>query len=565
MSSKTSPATPSRRARRRSLQLVAVAATLATALTACAGGKGQESSGEPSGSAVNRIGLSQVTTGTAAGPVDDVTWYGGYRPVITLDPIGLADYPEETAIPNMCEPLVRVTPDYKLTPGLATTFGYTDDTHYVITIRQGVTFADGKPMTAEDVAYSLGRNLDPKYASNYSGSFAQVKKIEATDDKTVTVTLARRSIDFTTALGTLAGAVVEKDFAEKAGRSFGSPSVGVMCTGPYEFGSYDGSTKLVLTKNDDYWDKAHAAHASTFTFVYPADPSALANGLLSGKIDGGLSLPSNLVTQLQNASSGKLYVGDKGSTPINVDLLFTKSSGASADPAVRQALSLVLDRAAIAKTLFNGTADPLYKVSGPGVWGYAHDAYADAYQSYVAEPDVAKATELVKQSGVGSTELAFAFPAGDPESSQIATVVQQEAKQAGLNVKLVGLPSQQYGAIFADPKARAPYDVILTKNYVELPEPLLLDQLVGDVHGNMNFSGYHDPTVTEKLAQADSTTDDRARAELVIAAEAKLAEGLPAIPIVQPRALVFENSRLTGATLTFSYMTSPWAAAVGAR
>jgi peptide/nickel transport system substrate-binding protein len=540
------------------------AVALTTALTACTGSDGSSDAG-PSGAAVSAVGATDLTTGTATGDLDAVTWWGGYRPVITLDPIGLADYPEETAIPNMCEPLVSVTPDYQLQPGLAAKFGYTDDTHYEITIRTDVTFWDGKPMTAEDVAYSLGRNLDPKYASNYSGAFAQVTGVEATGDDTVTVTLKQRSRSFELALGTLGAAVVEKAFAEKAGRAFGSPSTGVMCTGPFSFTSYDGTSTLVMTKNPDYWNADGAAHASTFTFVYPTDPAALANGLQSGKIDGALSLPSNLADQLQDSSAGTLYVGGEGSTPINVDLLFTAADGPSADLQVRQALSLAIDRAGIAKTVFSGTADPLYKVSGPGVWGYAKSTYDAAYQDFVADPDVAKATSMIKDSGVGDTQLTFGYPASDAESQQVATVVQQEAQQIGLNIKIVGIPNQQYGALFADPKAREAYDLILTKNYIELPEPMNLDSLVGSVAGNMNFSGYQNDTVEKSLAEADRTSDDDARAGLVVTAEKQLAQDLPLIPVAQPRALVFENSRVTGSTLTFSYMTSPWAAAVGAK
>ncbi|MBZ5737095.1 ABC transporter substrate-binding protein [Nocardioides mangrovi] len=549
--------------RNRTIAATIGVAVLALGGTACSGSDSDGAA--PSGAAVSSIGADQLTTGTASGDLDAVTWYGGYRPVITLDPIGLADYPEETAIPNMCEPLMKVTPDYGLEPGLATKGAYTDDTHYVITIRTDVTFWDGKPMTAEDVAYSLGRNLDPTYASNYSGAFAQVTGVKATGDDTVTVTLKQRSRSFEQALGTLGAAVVEKAFAEKAGRAFGSPSTGVMCTGPFEFQSYDGTSRLVMKKNPDYWDADGAAHASTFTFVYPTDPAALANGLESGKIDGALSLPSTLADQLQDSSAGTLYVGQEGSTPINVDLLFTAADGPSADPKVRQALSTAIDRAGIAKTVFAGTADPLYKVSGPGVWGYATSTYDDAYQDFVADADPEAATKLLAEAGVADQQITFGYPAGDAESEQVATVVQQEAQQIGLDIKLVGIPNQQYGALFADPSAREPYDLILTKNYIELPEPMNLDALVGSDAGNMNFSGYHDDAVEQALAEADRTEDDDARAELVVGAEAKLADALPVIPIAQPRALVFEGSKVTGSTLTFSFMTSPWAAAVGAK
>ncbi len=107
--------------------------------------------------------------------------------------------------------------------------------------------------------------------------------------------------------------------------------------------------------------------------------------------------------------------------------------------------------------------------------------------------------------------------------------------------------------------------MILTKNYIELPEPAILDQLVAVPYGTMDFSGYDDPSVTASLQQADATEDTAARAKLVLAAEDTMATGLPAIPVVQPRAVVFENDALTGATLTFSYMSSPWAAAIGGK
>ncbi|WP_017935335.1 ABC transporter substrate-binding protein [Nocardioides sp. Iso805N] len=542
---------------------VLLAGTLTAGLTGCSGG-GNDSSG-PSGKAVSSIGADQVTTGTASKPVAAVTWDGGYRAPVTLDPIGLADYPEETTIPNMCEPLIRVEPDYSLKPGLATSWKYADAHHLVVNLRSGVKFWDGKPMTAADVAYSIGRNLDPKYASNYYGSFAMITDVKATGPSQVTLTMKNHSISAVDGLATLGAAVVEKAFAQNAGRSFGSPKVGVMCTGPFAFESYDGTSKLVMKKNPTYWDSAHAALAATFTLVYPTDPQAIVNGLTSGSIQGAFTLPSNLIAALQNAGSGKIYIGQKGSTPINDDLLFTKETGPTADPRLRQALSEAIDRSGIATSVFHGAADPLYKVSGPGVFGYEKETYQAAYDKATISTDVADAAAKVKASGVGKAPIVFGYPSGDSESQQIATVVQQEAQQIGLNLKITAIPIQQYGSLFSSAKARAPYDLILTKNYIELPEPAILDQLVASKYGTMNFSGYDDPTASAALAQADATDDPTARAQLVLKAEDQMATGLPAIPIVQPRAVVFENDALTGATLTFSYMTSPWAAAIGGK
>lgn len=542
-----------------------VCALLATAAISACGGKAASSSAATSGGAIASIGTSNTTTPAGTKQVDSVTWYGDYRPLYSLDPIKVADYPEETVIPNICEPLIRVSSDYSLSPGLATSYAFTDPTTLVLKLRSGVKFSDGTAMTATDVAYSLNRNLDPKLASNYAYTFATVKAITATDASTVTITFSKPTPVFTSTLAILAGAVVEKAFAEKAGQAFGSPKTGVVCTGPFKFTSYDGTSKLVLTRNDDYWDTAHKALAATFNFVYTPDPSALSNGLKSGQIDGGFDVPTNLIKDLTSATNGKVFLGGPGSTPVNIDLLMAKPSGISADPRVRQALSMVIDRAAIAKTIYDNAADPLYKVTGPGMWGYAKSTFDASYQTFVKPADVTAAKALLAQAGANGKTLTYGYPSGDPTSVQLATVLQQEAAQIGLTLKITGLPNEQYGSLFSDPNARKPFDLFMTKNYVELPEPYQMDSLYGSSKGATNFSGYANANVDESLSQAAQTSDQAARAKLVLSAEDQLAKDLPSIPVVQPRAVVFQNSKITGAPLTFSFMTSPWAAAIGGK
>lgn len=536
------------------------AASLAVLLAACSGSSGSSS---PTGGAVKGVSKSTFQIGTAKGTVGNVNWYGDYRPPISLDPLALADYPEETVIPNMCEPLLRVGANYAITPGLATATDYVDPTHLRLTIRSGVKFWDGTTMTATDVAYSLNRNIDPKVESNYAANFQRVASIVATNPTTVTITFKRPTTEFDPVLGTLSGAVVEKAFAVKAGRAFGSPQKGVMCTGPYRYASFDGTSKLVMTKNPSYWDPAHAAHASSFTFIYPADPSALANAFTSGKIDGGFDVPSGLLSTLKSSTTGKTYVGATGSTPENVDLLIAKSTGTLSDVRVRQALSMVIDRAGIAKKVYDNTADPLYRLSGPGVWGYAQPTFQAAYTP-IAE-NLSEAKKLITAAGAAGKPVTLGYPTGDAQSTQITTVIQQAGNAIGLKVKIQGLPSQQYGSLFADAKARTPFDAFLTKSYVEVPEPLFQDSLLGATGGDNNFSGYSNRTVDSALNAAWGTSDPTARAKLLITAENELAQDLPAIPIVQPRSTVYLSDKLAGATLSFSFMASPWAAAVGGR
>jgi peptide/nickel transport system substrate-binding protein len=434
----------------------------------------------------------------------------------------------------------------------------------VLTLRHGVTFSDGSAVTPADVAFTIQRNLDPADASSYGYAFSNVAGVKVTGPSQVTIDLKRPDETIESSLATLAGAIVKKSFVLSAGKGFGSPKVGVDCTGPYEMQSYDGTSKLVMVRNPHYWDKAHAAKTSTFTFVFPADPSALANGLASGAIDGAMDVPSSLIATLKSAKDGRLFIGDAGSTPVNIDILMTRTTGVLANVKVRQALSDALDRSAIAQKIFLGAADPLYRVSGPGMWGYARSTFAADYAKLPTSPDLAKAKQLVTESGVTGSAT-FAYPAGDPQSEQLATVLQQTASSIGIDLKIQALPAQQYGSLFSDPSMRSKYDAILTKNYVEHPDPVAMDRLYGGTGGGTNFSGYSNSVVDKALLAATQASDPTTRANDVLTAEHQLDQDLPSIPVVGERAVVFQNSAITGAPLTFAYMTSAWAARIGAK
>jgi peptide/nickel transport system substrate-binding protein len=544
-----------------------VAAVLAAALllSACSG-KGSTAGTAAAPSA--NIKADQLTTGTATGPLSAVTWSGDYRPPYSLDPLKTADYPEETILGNVCEALVRTAPDYSLNPGIAKDWKQTDGTHLVFDLDPAAHFSDGKPVTADDVVYSLKRNMDPNEASNYADAFNQVSDISATGPSQVAVTLSVPNYVFVRTLGILAGAIVEKANTLAQGQNFGSPTGKLVCAGPYTVASFDGTNSLVLKKDPNYWDTAHAAKVDTLTFTFAQDEQSFVNGLTQGQIQGAFDLPPAAVGPLQKATGGKLYVGGQGSTTQNVDLVVSKLDGAMADPRVRQALSLAIDRAGIAKAIYSGTADPLYTVAGPGFFQGAPDAaravYQAAYDKLATTPDLKKAADLVTQAGAKGKTATIAYIADGSTFTQLAQVLQQTGSQIGLDLKIVGLPPQQYGSLFTDPKARAAYDGFLTLNYVEFPDPGTMYTSYATKGGIQNFNGYTDSQVEALLAAAVATDDPVTRAQDVVKAQEQVSQDLPWIPIVAPRALVWQANGVTGAPLTFSYMSYAWAASVGA-
>ena len=129
----------------------------------------------------------------------------------------------------------------------------------MVTLKDGVTFWDGKPMTADDVVFSLGRARDAKLGGFYPQVFARVKDIKATGPLEVTITMTEPDYWFRSELSGPAGVVLEKAFVEAAGEKFGTVDGGTMCTGPYKLDSWKTGEGVTIVKNDTYWDTAKPA------------------------------------------------------------------------------------------------------------------------------------------------------------------------------------------------------------------------------------------------------------------------------------------------------------------
>src|SRR6185369_12305458 len=124
----------------------------------------------------------------AKGPIDHFTWNLANGEPASLDWILAYSDSENATLANMCESLMVQNEDMTLSPGLAERIDRPDDKTMVITIRDGVKFWNGAPMTTEDVVFSLSRNLDPKAGSYWASPFYdRVDSIQATGDRQVTV------------------------------------------------------------------------------------------------------------------------------------------------------------------------------------------------------------------------------------------------------------------------------------------------------------------------------------------------------------------------------------------
>ena len=360
---------------RRHSQATATAAIAACTMAIAACSPSSSGSGSSPGNVSPVAGLAAVTpVGTK--PVSSVIW-ATIRDVISLDPIFSAGYPEYTADSLMCESLLRQAPDGSLQPGLATVSNPSPAT-LVFTLRPGVKFWDGRPVTSADVVYSLDRAANPRLGGYYSGRLDRIASVTATSPAQVTVKLTQPDYWLEGELASMPGIIIEKSFAEKEGKNYGTPAGSIMCTGAYMLQSYTPGAGVVAVRNPHYWNPSVHPLVGQITIKGVPDVTSLTAGLLTGAIQGdyGVGLPT--LDQLKGSSAVRVDLGPGWSSDV---LEIASFKGVLGNLNVRRALSLALNRQGIIDSVYQGAARLPRWVSNPGTFGYGQSVFARAYAS----------------------------------------------------------------------------------------------------------------------------------------------------------------------------------------
>jgi len=494
-----------------------------------------------------------------------MTWDLPYGDPQSLDYIKSSYFSNGAILGNLCEQLYRINPyTGQPEPDLATSVSRPNPLTLVYTIRKGVRFWDGHLLTAEDAAYSLEREIIPALGGGQAIFFAYVTSIAATGPHQVTIRFSKPNYLLQDELATNSGFIAEAAYLKKAGKSYGTPHGGIMCTGPYKLVSWTSGSDLVMTANPDYWDKALTPKVKTITFDFVASTSALTTGLLSGSFDGSFDVPAAIIPALRSATVGHLYYG-----PSTEQDLLLPVRGLMTDPRIRQALSLALNRAQIAKVAYSGAATPLLSIVPPYVFGSNDPSLLQSAYNQLpgATPDVPRAKALVREAGSPQTPITFGYLGGDQVQLDVGSILQADAAAIGLHVKLVPLTNAQVFSIDSGVGAPSNVDLVFFPNYnlfrTPVEEPgFFVEPPPG---GYVNFDHYSNPTVTRDLLLSLQTADVVKSDNLFIAAQkAWQTQDTAVIPVVAPDEVAFANNKVTGFPTVFPYFFYPWATMVGA-
>ncbi|MDQ2955532.1 MAG: ABC transporter substrate-binding protein [Actinomycetota bacterium] len=532
----------------------------ALVLVAGCGGRSADPapSGSGSGQAVADLLKLGSNTPNANGETGTVTW-ALYRNISTLDPASAFDYPENTVISSLCDAVLRQQPDGSITPGLAS-YTFQTPTSLVLTVSSSARFWDGKPVTADDVAFSLQRHREAQVASFYSANFNRVKSI-VTSGNTVTITLSAPDYWLPGELSAMGGIVLERSYVESKGLKYGTPQGGVMCSGPFELKKWTSGQEVQVIRNPNYWDSSLQAKATEIDFVGVSDAAALTSGLSTGQIDGTWITDTSNIAQLQRISGVKVYLGPSLETEF---LIPSNLRGVLGSQKVRQALSLAFNRTSYINAVYDGDAAVPRLPSNPGTWGFAKNTFSAAWgQTPAMTQNLAKAKQLIQEAGATGKKFVIGTSTDLATVATEANAWQQAAISIGLNATLYNVSAENYINFFTDASARQHVDAFSTTTYGDYADPSALDSTYVLPGGSQNYSNYNNPTIAALLDKARSEVDPTQRAKDDIAAEQAMLIDLPWIPVAHPASFLVLNKKLTGAPTSFAYMQAPWLARVG--
>ncbi len=272
-------------------------------------------------------------------------------------------------------------PDLKPAPGLLTEWGWNDDkTQVWMTVREGVTWHDGSPFTAEDVAWSLTRAADEKTGNPIQFIWSTLANIKAAGNK-VTADVARFEPTIFKWMYFLTGYVLPKTYYEKVGaEGFEAAPIG---TGPYMVDKFERNAFVRLKANANYWGGKPEFDTVTIKFV--TDATARVAEVESGNSHVTLEVPYEEYDRLKATLNGTaIPVSDIG-------MIFLNDIDVMLDPNVRKAAAHAIDKQTIIDRLMSGYGVPIDTLQTP-----QYEAY-DASIKVPYDPELA--VKLLADSG----------------------------------------------------------------------------------------------------------------------------------------------------------------------
>ncbi|WP_372890364.1 ABC transporter substrate-binding protein [Rhodosalinus sp.] len=419
----------------------------------------------------------------------------------------------------MGDTLVSLAPDMQtVEPGVAESWEVSEDgTTYTFKLREDVQFCDGKPMTAEDVAYSMNRWVDPETNSPVAWRAGEVESVTAIDDYTVEYKLEAPFSELLYQLTQSFGTIIDSENVEELGEDFGV--AGFNGTGPFCWVEWTPRDTMIIERHDAYtWgapfhENTGPASMERITWQIVPEENTRTVSVLTGQSEVTQYVPDIALEQLRSAPNVEVVASDLAFWTYFMGFKIDKET--VSDPAVRRAINLGVNQEAMAEDLFFGAVQPAYSYVSQEALDWNSDV-DDMLLKY--DPD--RANEILDEAGwtreddgirskdgVRLEPTAYVF-AGSTWG-KISEAVQSYLREIGVNMQV-----QAFDATVAWGKlATQEFDIFsMSFPYVSSGDALNLYFRSENVP-SPNRMNWIDETTDELLLTGATATTDAARAD----------------------------------------------------
>jgi peptide/nickel transport system substrate-binding protein len=512
-------------------KLIALGLAIGLVAAAC-GDDGSPSSESQSGSTAPAGATATTVAASAVDPAGVLRYGAPFKLSKTFDPQKASLGQDNEWLFPAYDRLVHQSPNGDPQPGLAESWKFAaDGKTLTLTIRSGVKFHDGQPLTAAAVKANLdrGRTLAD---SGVKSELATVTDVKVVDDRTVDLVLTAADAGLPLKLSDRAGAMISPAAFTGDDSKLATTEAGA---GMYRLKEYVPGDKAVFEPFADYWDKS-AVKLAGLEIIAMVDPAARFNAIRSGQINATILSAADA----DAAKSANLSVNAAPSLEVYY-MGMNSNRSQFGNAKVRQAIMRAIDRKAMVDSLLFGLGKPAVQMFPPGYW--ANDPKTtESTWGY----DLEAAKKLMQESGVAPFSFELIVPG--PEPVPTAEALASQLSKIGITVKLRQVEPAQAGQIYTFNKES---DAIIGP-WSGRPDP---SQTVGLLYlptGALNVNGKSTPEIEQLAAKGSATFDQTERAKVYQDLSAKMTESALYVPLYVRERPYVSDKKVTGFVPYFS-------------
>lgn len=445
-------------------------------------------------------------------------------------------------------------------PGAAESWTISDDgLTYTFKLRQGATWSDGSPVTAEDFVYSFRRLQDPATAAEYAAMLHKVKNakevnegklkpeemgVKAIDANTLEITLIAPTPYFLQMLTHQSAYPVSKAAMEKFGADWVKPGK-LVSNGPYTLAEWVPNDHIKLVKNPKFYDAANVK-IDVVNYVPTEDRSSAMKRYEAGELDSYDDLPTEQLADLKAKFGDQVRVGPYLGTYYYA-IKTTKAPWDNVE--LRNAVSMAIDRDFLAEKVWGNSMSPAYSMVPAIVPGYKSSPAAFAGESQIDREDEAK--KILEKLGYGPDKpLKMEIRYNTSENHKnTAVAIQEQLKPLGVEVTLLNTDTKTH---YNHLEQKGDFDVARAGWIADYGDPETFLEISKKNDGH-NYSDYDSPKFEELMAAATAAGGKpEERMKLLSEAERVLIDDVGNIPllfynthnIVSPKLAGFEDNAM---------------------